>query len=174
MIKISTASSLSCSQCFSLLRHVACFLILNLCLGCNVSNPTKNQAISKVIYEFKDASIPPTYHRSFKATLTDTQAHLIVDSYGDLITDTTTSISTERFNQVLQHLPPLTELPKHSQPIEPVSVGGTQHILSVYSGSNLIYSSPLLHHPNAQENLLNAIKACFHHFDDLLKLEGSI
>ena len=40
-----------------------------------------------VTYAFLDASVPPPYHRSVLLTVTREDAHIVVDSYGDILAD---------------------------------------------------------------------------------------
>lgn len=49
-------------------------------------------AITTVVYEFHDASVPPEYHRSYTVTVTDGTATVVVDSYGDVIAQDTKPI----------------------------------------------------------------------------------
>ena len=43
-----------------------------------------------VTYAFRDASVPPQYHRSETLTVTKDTSHLVIDSYGDVLADETT------------------------------------------------------------------------------------
>ena len=40
-----------------------------------------------VTYAFTDSSVPPQYHRSVTLTVTRDEAHIVVDSYGDVLAD---------------------------------------------------------------------------------------
>lgn len=40
-----------------------------------------------VSYAYVDASVPPQYHRSVTLTVTREDAHIVVDSYGDVLAD---------------------------------------------------------------------------------------
>ncbi len=40
-----------------------------------------------VTYAFFDSSVPPQYHRSITLTVTRDDAHIVVDSYGDVLAD---------------------------------------------------------------------------------------
>lgn len=55
----------------------------------------KEQKINFLIFHFQDASVPPEYHRSYTLTFEENKTHLIVDSYGDVITDTLLNLSEE-------------------------------------------------------------------------------
>ena len=40
---------------------------------------------SKIVYHFKDRSVPPEYHRSYTIEVTKDSSSCIVDSYGNII-----------------------------------------------------------------------------------------
>ncbi len=40
-----------------------------------------------VTYAFTDSSVPPQYHRSVTLTVTRDEAHIVIDSYGDVLAD---------------------------------------------------------------------------------------
>lgn len=40
-------------------------------------------------YHYGDSSVPPEYHRSFTLTIRRDEVHVVVDSYGDVLQDTT-------------------------------------------------------------------------------------
>lgn len=63
-----------------------------------------------VTYEFRDASVPPPFHRSFVLVFDRSQARIVVDSYGDVLADRTASVSREAWNQVAQGFPKVSGL----------------------------------------------------------------
>lgn len=58
----------------------------------DVTTPATDAAITTVVYEFHDASLPPEYHRSYTVTVTADSATVVVDSYGDVIAQDTQPI----------------------------------------------------------------------------------
>ena len=46
-------------------------------------------ASATVEYHYQDSSVPPEYHRSYTLTVTQGEADLVVDSYGDVLHDET-------------------------------------------------------------------------------------
>ncbi len=63
-----------------------------------------NSAISQITYQFSDASVPPDCHRSFSITVTDNQASIVVDSYGDILADETYPITAGQFDDLRKGL----------------------------------------------------------------------
>ena len=54
----------------------------------NSSSPSLKNKI-EIIYSFQDASVPPEDHRSYSIILSDINYRFVVDSYGEIIKDTT-------------------------------------------------------------------------------------
>ncbi len=59
------------------------------------------QKINFLIFKFHDASVPPEYHRSFTLTIEKDKTHLLVDSYGEIITDTLLQLKNETSQKML-------------------------------------------------------------------------
>jgi hypothetical protein len=76
-----------------------------------------------VTYEFRDASVPPPYHRSFVLVFDRSQARIVVDSYGDVLADRTAPVSEQVWNRVLQGFPAIHDLAL-AEPEQPCT-GGT-------------------------------------------------
>ncbi len=57
--------------------------------------------ITKIIYRFRDASVPPQYHRSYRISVTTTQAKVVVDSYGKRLNESTAELTPSEFQAVL-------------------------------------------------------------------------
>ena len=55
--------------------------------------------IDKIEYRFRDASVPPEYHRSYSWIITETSIRYISDSYGTILKDTMQQISLEKWEQ---------------------------------------------------------------------------
>lgn len=56
---------------------------------------------ASVIYQFHDSSVAPEYHRSYTITVWDSSAHLVIDSYGDVLVDQTINIEPEVWQRTL-------------------------------------------------------------------------
>lgn len=60
--------------------------------------------IDEIIYSYQDSSVPPPYHRSYDITITKDSLHIIVDSYGDIISDTSFINTPEQFQSIIESL----------------------------------------------------------------------
>ncbi|QGG96590.1 hypothetical protein [Actinomarinicola tropica] len=58
------------------------------------------QEITEAGFAFRDASIPPEYHRSWTVTVTDGQAYVVVDSYGDVVGEDTATLDDGTWDQL--------------------------------------------------------------------------
>ena len=80
------------------------YLIFLFMIGCattSVSPVTQNDEISKLVYQYDDASVPPEFHRSYMISIDSEQIHLVVDSYGHILKDTTMKFDTDRFEKLI-------------------------------------------------------------------------
>jgi hypothetical protein len=84
-----------------------------------------------VTYAFHDSSVPPPYHRSITLTVTMDEAHIIVDSYGDVLADERVATPAEIWTTLGATLTSVQDLAV-AQPNEGC-VGGTGIDLSVTS-----------------------------------------
>jgi hypothetical protein len=81
----------------------ACGLLL-LTIGCATTNSkpdSQNDKITKLVYQYDDASVPPEDHRSYLISIDSEQIHLVVDSYGHILKDTTMKFDTDRFEKLI-------------------------------------------------------------------------
>jgi hypothetical protein len=64
---------------------------------------TKHLGDITISYGYQDASVPPDYHRSYTIILTNENYRFMVDSYGEIIKDTTIILTNqkERVQQAL-------------------------------------------------------------------------
>ncbi len=56
--------------------------------------------VVSVTYGFRDASVPPQYHRSYEITAREGVIRKVVDSYGDVISDTSRVLSSEEWADI--------------------------------------------------------------------------
>src|SRR6056297_3524853 len=59
---------------------------------------------TRVVYEYGDSSVEPQYHRSYMIEATHDSVRVVVDSYGDVLADTTCSMEAGRFETLLEEL----------------------------------------------------------------------
>jgi hypothetical protein len=66
------------------------------------SDPAEVQADDDLIeLQFRDASVPPAYHRSYVITVTRTAIRKKVDSYGDVISDARAPFTSAQFDALV-------------------------------------------------------------------------
>lgn len=85
-----------------------------------------------VAYEFHDSSVPPQFHRSYVLTFDRKQAHIVVDSYGDVLADETVDMTDEAWLRVSETLGSLQGVSiEHS---DEGCTGGTGFTLNITGG----------------------------------------
>ncbi|MBI1352298.1 MAG: hypothetical protein GC156_14425 [Actinomycetales bacterium] len=89
-----------------------------------------------VSYAFHDASVPPQYHRSETLTVTKGEAHLVIDSYGDVLADRTVATPAAVWEQLGAGLDAVAALSPES--LDTGCTGGTGASISVESGEQSI------------------------------------
>lgn len=67
----------------------------------NIGSFTKTTALElknkiEITYSFQDASVSPQYHRSYSIILSDKNYRFVVDSYGEIIKDTSIVLSNQK------------------------------------------------------------------------------
>ena len=62
--------------------------LMTLTESCSNKKLSKNK-ITKIVYSYGDSSVPPKYHRSYTITATKDGIRIVVDSYGNILADTT-------------------------------------------------------------------------------------
>ena len=94
--------------------------------------PAELSPAATVTYEFHDSSVPPPYHRSYVLTFDHTSAHMVVDSYGDVLADRTAAVPPEAWSQVVRAFPAISGI----SVVEPEQgcTGGTSFVVSVADG----------------------------------------
>jgi hypothetical protein len=112
--------------------------------ACATSTPEEPVGLPEdavVTYAFLDSSVPPQYHRSITLTVTRDDAHIVVDSYGDVLADEHTPTPAAVWENLGSTLPTVQGL----NATDPGSgcTGGTGIALSVVAGAEtLVNVSP--------------------------------
>jgi hypothetical protein len=97
------------------------------------SVPTVDPDTAVVEYRFTDSSVPPEYHRSYTLTVTDGEARIVVDSYGDVLHDETEDVDAATWTELLDHVERVDGL--GDEPDDDCD-GGTSHELRVTDGEH--------------------------------------
>lgn len=84
-------------------------LVLAAVGGCQTSRNGGDDAnvsdlIREITYAFRDAPIPPEYHRSYTITVTAETVSVVIDSYGDVLADEQYEITEAQFNDIRNSL----------------------------------------------------------------------
>ena len=103
--------------------------------GSAATPPIAND-ITEVVFSFHDSSVPPPYHRSWVVTITPSAIRKVVDSYGDVISDSASALTAAQFAEIAQALSTsgLRVTPAVADP-SPECTGGTGHSLRVTRGA---------------------------------------
>jgi len=89
---------------------------------------------TRVVVAFDDSSVPPQYHRSYRITVRDRKAHVVVDSYGTVLHDETVTIAAADWDRFVGGLH--GQLAGIDQPEDPRPCpGGTVLDVAITSGS---------------------------------------
>ena len=91
-----------------------------------------------VSYHFQDSSVPPKYHRSYTLTFDRNQAHVVVDSYGDVLADRTAPMTEAAWTTVSNNFPAIRNITVREP--EQGCVGGTGFGLKVVDSGAAVFS----------------------------------
>ena len=116
---------------------VTLFFGFNL-LGCAMTEHTADKPISKIVYSFKDASVPPQYHRSYTISVTGNQAHIVVDSYGDILAEKTVDMPAQIMDDLARYMQSCQIREKDRDTDTTTWPGGTSKALKVYSADGIL------------------------------------
>ena len=104
----------------------------------------KVTGLTRLEYHFGDASVPPEYHRSFSFLVSKDTLKVAVDSYGNVLFDTTVSISGDILSACAKIIHESGIKYCQEKEAEPCA-GGTSESLKLYAGGNLFFSGQLYH-----------------------------
>lgn len=98
--------------------------------GCSDSDGDVSVSDDAVItYHFGDSSVPPEYHRSYTLTITKDQVHAVVDSYGDVVGETTEALPPRVWDQLVDGVDDVTSI--DADAIDSGCTGGTSRDLTI-------------------------------------------
>jgi hypothetical protein len=112
------------------------FSVLSLFNGqCTADSSALGNKPSKIVYEFKDSSVPPEYHRSYVITITKSEARLAVDSYGKVVEEATLKITDKEFNQIVETIAAAKIRRVSETSAKQGCAGGTSETLKLFDGN---------------------------------------
>ncbi len=119
--------------------YVSVIILVSSC----VIKKNSGDNITKIVYSFGDSSVPPQYHRSYVITATPENIHIVVDSYGNILADTTYEMNTENFKLLTDKLLE-TGLKNKKKPTDNNGcTGGTTKSVVVFEGEKTTISGTL-------------------------------
>ncbi len=120
------------------------------------------KSISKVIFQFHDASVPPDFHRSLTYTITPSQLNFMVDSYGEIVKDTTIKIDEGKWHHITQALQQCEISKANSvKQMESGCTGGTGNSMEVFFNDESSWNAHIYYCANEYEGDLLGDLPCF-------------
>ena len=132
---------------YTLLPRLRLFMFLIvITVSCNYNgeNNMTDATIQKITYHFKDASVPPEYHRSYTVTVTTDKVRIVVDSYGEILADKRYKITSKQFDGIRKSLE-RNKIRNCTLSDDEGCTGGTIERISFSDGENEIFSGSVYH-----------------------------
>jgi len=132
---------------YTLLPRLRFFMFLAVvAVSCNVygEDNMTNAAIQKITYHFRDASVPPEYHRSYTITVTTDKVRIVVDSYGEILANERYEITNKQFNDIKNSLE-RNKIRNCTLGDDEGCTGGTIERISFSGRENKIFSGSVYH-----------------------------
>jgi hypothetical protein len=86
-------------------------------------------------YRYGDASVEPQYHRSYTLTIRSDEVHVVVDSYGDVLHDTTAPLPPEVWDGLVDDATAIAGLDvEEDDPCD----GGTNRSITITDGDDTV------------------------------------
>lgn len=119
---------------FPVIMFVSIIILASSC----VIKKNSGDNITKIVYSFGDSSVPPQYHRSYVITATPENIHIVVDSYGNILADTTYEMNTENFKLLTDKLSETGLKNKKKTTENKGCTGGTTKSVVIFKGEKTI------------------------------------
>ena len=125
--------------------------------------------ITRIVYHFQDASVPPQYHRSYTITVTREHAHIIVDSYGDILAEESIDIAEQVIDDLARDIE-IYQIKRQKRKSDTMEyTGGTSKSLTVYSEGILVLDGTVYDYRGRFEGSLSGnIDAFTQKIEDLI------
>jgi hypothetical protein len=128
----------------NIITAIACLIITASVIACNnekkPKEETKNETLATkgndtLIYSYRDASVPPQYHRSYTIRVIPGQVYLSIDVYGKIILEDSLVLTRATYDSFATaindlHIKKIKEVPGEG------CTGGTSDKLDLYAGSS--------------------------------------
>jgi hypothetical protein len=161
----------------SKMRNVYILFALTIMIGLiGCIEKLKPEDVKSIQYSFHDASVPPPYHRSYDIIIEPNQAKITVDSYGDVLADTSFKIKGSDFEQLITTINE-AQLQSGKAKAGAGCTGGTAEELKIIGNDQQIYEGRFEHcggnkiptRMGDYKKVVAAIKNLIPHLDELLK-----
>jgi hypothetical protein len=117
------------------------FVFSGLLSSCFLKKETTKQ-ITEIVYSFGDSSVPPKYHRSYSIKANMDSISIVVDSYGDILCDTSYTLSEEQFKELVNYTKECEINNKKEIKKEDDCTGGTSKSIGIYNDdAELVYGT---------------------------------
>jgi hypothetical protein len=153
-------------------------IVIILCFAGCATQGISAEDVTRIVYRFGDASVPPEYHRSYTITVTKDKAEAAVDCYGDVLTRESVSISEAVFQKALDKVSE-SGIRAVEDPREESGgcTGGTTEVLRLYKDDKEFFSARVYHCGGKDYGTLRGdtekpapfLRGLFNDFDALLK-----
>jgi len=99
---------------------------------------------SKIVYHFKDRSVPPEYHRSYTIEVTKDSSSCIVDSYGNIISSKN-NVELPAFLNSLKVALAANEFERCDKSSYDGCTGGTGESLTIIKNDKILFNEDVYH-----------------------------
>ena len=106
------------------------------CAGDSADDEARLADTATIGYEYRDASVPPEFHRSYTLSISRDEVAAVVDSYGDVLYDATTPISDDVWERLADTFETVVDL--EPDEIEDGCAGGTGRVLVIADGDQTL------------------------------------
>ena len=108
-------------------------------------NQTKNDVeITKIIYHFGDASVPPMYHRSYTVEINKDSLNIVVNSYGDILAEKSYQLDSLQFDSIVANIDSC-KIENQKNKKNRGCTGGTSESISYFKGEDKMFSGYVYH-----------------------------
>jgi hypothetical protein len=109
-----------------------------------INNTAGLEDFDKAVYSFTDASVEPSYHRSYTIVVTNSEISITVDVYGTVIAEKSYSLSSNDFNSIKKTI--MNAEPSNT-PYRGNNgcAGGTGESLSLYYEDKQVFAGSIYH-----------------------------
>jgi len=107
--------------------------------ACGDDNPAVAEIGDDAVieYHYGDSSVEPEFHRSYTLTISSDEVHVVVDSYGDVLQDTTAPVPAEVWTGLVENVGELAAIDPDDG--DDGCDGGTSRSMTVTDGGEAVY-----------------------------------